>query len=238
VFLWTYRSNSVGAQQVGFLCLAMAAALKIFPAVFGILLLIDKRYRDTLILIIEGLLFAFLPFLWLNGGIWKNVPLLLAALQAHAKAYAGGSIGITAPTIFCKVFISPVVAWGMAIVALILVCKQATEWKRVLLLTMILIMTSGQQEYYCLTFIFYPIVLFLNEKPQPTDILWIVSFLLIMVPVQYRWNAVWMVINNRTVTNTVCVIIYAALLVDSIMDECCSIGRNRKVRPMFGRESR
>lgn len=85
-FLLGYRSESALMRELSFLALAAAAALKIFPAMLGLLLLAEKRYRDALRLVLYGLLFAFLPFLLLRGG-FDNLRLLLENFGAHTAYY-------------------------------------------------------------------------------------------------------------------------------------------------------
>ena len=85
-FLLGYRSARPLVRELAFLALAAAAALKIFPALLGLLLLRERRWRDALRLAAYGLCAVFLPFLLLNGG-FQNLPLLFENFGAHTAYY-------------------------------------------------------------------------------------------------------------------------------------------------------
>ena len=54
-------------REVALLLFAVAAALTLSPAVFGLLYLISKRYKEAARLIIYGVLLFFLPFVFFQG---------------------------------------------------------------------------------------------------------------------------------------------------------------------------
>lgn len=61
-FLVNYQSENKIIREMSFIALAIAAALKGFPALLGILLLYDKRHKEAIRLIVHGVIFSFLPF--------------------------------------------------------------------------------------------------------------------------------------------------------------------------------
>ena len=85
-FLLGYKSENRVLRELSFLALAAAAALKIFPALFGLLLLSERRYKEALRLLVYGALLAFLPFVFLQGG-FSGLPLLFENFGAHAAYY-------------------------------------------------------------------------------------------------------------------------------------------------------
>ena len=85
-FLAGYRSENRTARELSFLALAAAAALKVYPALLGLLLLYERRWREAARLMLYGAALTLLPFLCLNGG-FHNVPLLLENVQAHKAFY-------------------------------------------------------------------------------------------------------------------------------------------------------
>jgi hypothetical protein len=62
IYLRYYNSNSKKLQYMSFFALAMAAGIKIVPAIFGVLLIREKRYRDACICAIIGVFVFFVPF--------------------------------------------------------------------------------------------------------------------------------------------------------------------------------
>ena len=85
-FLAGYRSARPVVRELAFVALAVAAALKIFPALFGLLLLFERRWKDALRLLLYGVVAAFLPFVFMKGG-FGNLPLLLENFGAHKAFY-------------------------------------------------------------------------------------------------------------------------------------------------------
>ncbi len=86
-FLLHYRSENCFLKECAFLSLAVAAAWKVFPALFGVLLLSERRWKEAARLVVYGVLFTFLPFLFIKGG-FRNIPLLLENVQAHTAFYS------------------------------------------------------------------------------------------------------------------------------------------------------
>ena len=216
LFILTYRSKKKWLNHVGYIALAMAAALKIYPALFGILLLYEKKYKDAFITILYGFGFAFLPFFWLSGDVVTNFQHFIKVLEDFVELKGVGALGISAPTILNINVNLKVISYLMAVLALISAPTLKSEWKKLMLLTMVLVMTSEQQSFYCLSFLFLPIVLFFNEEHGWGDILYVLGFVLILSPLQYSWSNSAFRFYPRAVCNTVCILIYIALLAESL----------------------
>lgn len=61
------ESNSKIKQEFAMILIAIAAAIKIYPAVFGLLYIAEKKYKEALRLIIYGILFFAVPFAFTGG---------------------------------------------------------------------------------------------------------------------------------------------------------------------------
>lgn len=57
-------SEKKWVREAGYLCLAFAAAIKIYPAIFGFVLVKEKRYKEALRLAIYGIIVFVIPFLF------------------------------------------------------------------------------------------------------------------------------------------------------------------------------
>lgn len=66
-YVITYDTKNKFVKEVGLICLAIGGVLKIYPALYGILLIIDKRYKDAGRAILYGLLLFFVPFVFFGG---------------------------------------------------------------------------------------------------------------------------------------------------------------------------
>ena len=88
-YLLTYDHHRPFVRETGLIALAAAAALKLYPAVFGLLLLREKRYRQVIRAVIYGILLTLLPCLCFDEGfrglgIWLNVLLYKSNIPGKA----------------------------------------------------------------------------------------------------------------------------------------------------------
>lgn len=103
LFLLTYESESRAVRECSYLWLAMAVATKMYPAVFGLLLLKERRFFDLVRAALYSLLLFFLPFFMMEGGVVENIEAFLNNLTTFSgftrlslDVSAGGGIRITA----------------------------------------------------------------------------------------------------------------------------------------------
>lgn len=54
-------------RELALVLIAVAAGFKIYPCLFGLLYLLEKRYKEALRLVIYGVALFFIPFLWFSG---------------------------------------------------------------------------------------------------------------------------------------------------------------------------
>lgn len=67
-FVLHYDSGSKTEREIALICLGIAASLKLYPALLGLLLLVDKKYKESVRCIIYGVgIFALTTFF--EGGI-------------------------------------------------------------------------------------------------------------------------------------------------------------------------
>lgn len=59
-------------KEAALILIAFAAGLKLYPAIWGVFYLAEKRYKEAIRLIIYGILLFFLPFIFFQGvdGFW------------------------------------------------------------------------------------------------------------------------------------------------------------------------
>lgn len=60
-------TDSRVGKETGLILIALSAGLKIYPAIFGLLYLKEKRYKEAARLVVYGLLCGFLPFVFFGG---------------------------------------------------------------------------------------------------------------------------------------------------------------------------
>ena len=89
-FLRYYDSDDKKLRILAYIALSVAAAIKIYPAVFGLLVLGKKRWNEVLLLIISGLSLFFIPFLFF-GGTYDVIRMLQGILISGEEQAAYGS---------------------------------------------------------------------------------------------------------------------------------------------------
>ncbi|MBO4426050.1 MAG: DUF2029 domain-containing protein [Clostridiales bacterium] len=67
LFFVCYDDNRAWLREAGYIFLAMSAAIKLYPAIFGLLLLRDRKIKEAVRTIIYGVIFAIGPFAFFGG---------------------------------------------------------------------------------------------------------------------------------------------------------------------------
>ena len=62
-----YDDERAWVREIGYICLALSAAIKLYPAIFGLMLIRDKRIKDAVRTIIYGIVFTIVPFVFFGG---------------------------------------------------------------------------------------------------------------------------------------------------------------------------
>lgn len=74
-------------REIGYLCLAFAAAIKIYPAIFGFILIKEKKYKEAFRLAIYGIVVFTVPFLFFCAEGIKGIVLFFGNLLGWSSAY-------------------------------------------------------------------------------------------------------------------------------------------------------
>ncbi len=171
-FVMNYRSEEKRKKELALICLAMAASFKIYPAIFGILLLLDKQYKAAARCIVYGIILFFLPYLFFGGfrsfftmfdniaattnkflqqgwGYKLNIDNTISAL---AELFALPARGGLAVKIIMSVLMLYVVFWDEA------------DWKKYMALCGLMILLPGFSYTYTMIFAVLPLFVFLKEE--------------------------------------------------------------------------
>ena len=191
IFVNWYDSPKKMERGVAILSLAIAAAIKIYPAAFGLLLIRHKKWKEALEAIIAGVLVMFVPFvfftkenrsvtLWISNIIncnkeFQNIGLglklnLSNTMQFFEELWGVGLSGFTTVlTIAILVFDCVMVAFN----------RKLDEWKAIALLSLLMILIPGFSWTYTMLFIIIPLVIFLGkDNNYKKDYIYLVLFIL------------------------------------------------------------
>ena len=196
IFVFYYDSTNKLLKEFALISLGVAFGLKLTPAIFGMLLLIDKKWFEAIRTGIYGLLSFFPPMLIFEGGA-KNFFYFIRNLKISAESHSAfsgvsilGSISYVVQNIFARDIpgtriesILILLNYICLLLLLIFCIFYKDKWLRVLALSIVAISASGQAGEYSLLIYFPFIILFLNEKSDRingVNVLVMVAILMMM----------------------------------------------------------
>ncbi len=200
LFLFAYQR---GWYRTGAALLGLAAALKILPALFLLLFVADRRYKEALLACVLTGLFTAAGMCWLEGGLVGSClgfPAKLATFDLFIKC---SDRSINHASTFCGLIrlvfnvrsvegcvqlfeVYKFVCAGLllALAAYVVRIERAFH-RRVALLTFAMLLLPPLNYDYRLILLYIPLVLFLNQRPGKLDSLYVVLFGLLLVPKAY-----------------------------------------------------
>lgn len=87
-FIAYYEDENKILRELAYVALALAAALKLYPAVFGLMLIKRKKIKESIKLVIYGGVGLIVPFVYFGG--FSAVVVWLKGLLGFANTVAGG----------------------------------------------------------------------------------------------------------------------------------------------------
>lgn len=195
-------SGEAWKREAALILLAVAAGLKLYPAVFGLLYLQEGRWKEAARLTFYGLFLVFFPFVFFGG--FGKIPVLLYNFKAisneivlgdlrsatYATVWAGQKFGISMPVLLTA---GKAVSVLFFLVSCGCVLLQKELWKKMVLLSGIMIFFPVWSGAYTIIYMTLPLVLFLKDGGDAyrsgaglTDILYQVFFACIFT--MLLWN--------------------------------------------------
>lgn len=213
-FVMFYKSENRALRELAYIALAVATALKVYPALFGVLLLYDKKYLAALRLTFYGLVAGVAPFLFFAGG-FANLPLLLNNVKENTQTYIytayGYRFGLIAEGLLfglseqsCGLLIAA--SFVLAAIAILTAWSLRKPWQTILALTCVLLITPMNSAYYCGLYFFLPIIMFLNEQEhRPVDWLYLLLMILVLNPYQIIYEQSFL---TTAIANSAVIMLY------------------------------
>ncbi|HNY51068.1 MAG TPA: glycosyltransferase 87 family protein [Smithella sp.] len=202
MFIHFYRTQKILLSIVFLSC---AISMKLFPAVFVILLLSDRKYKEAVYTCFLVILISMLGYFSYDGNIVENIRAHMATLNWYSMVYSIGNEGLyfgnslwgpvklmiigsgikCTPALATKVYsISVMILF--AIISVYIIFKEKIFWKKIALLVFSMNLFPFVSGDYKLIHIFLPLFLFINdENKNRFDWLYAVLFGLLMVPKAY-----------------------------------------------------
>jgi hypothetical protein len=209
VFLCLFIALYYSHPRLSLFFLCLTVLIKPFPAVFFILPISDKRYREVFWSLVSIAVITLISFALLPGGILENIPLYLRILGRYEVVYEAGQYGFTFnSSLFGAIryiifSINPhldlvgnflvmkypylllvgVIAVG---IVTIVIKFEKTFWKKVLLLCLLMDLAPFISAEYRMLHLLIPAVMFLGYSVQEkSDLFYVITFGLLFIPKDY-----------------------------------------------------
>ncbi len=243
IFVAYYRSENPVLRQIAYICLALAAATKIYPVVLGLLVVKEKKWKPIVACVIYGLAFCILPFFFIGGirelvlyvrnvtvSFDKNAINVNHWLVNYSSILAGwgenflGNAAIGRMVAKFTLYPLTVLLAGCALVS-------REWWKSVLAVMLIIILFPGYSVYYCAAFLAIPLMCFLAAKhTRRIDYAYAALFTLALIPLQFLCGAIGVTQNEFwQFAGSMGVILAFLLIVDCVIDV---VGRIKRREPL------
>lgn len=173
--MWRNSKNKI-KREAALLCIAAAAAIKIYPAVFGLIYICEKRYKEAIRLIIYGILFFFVPFAF-TGGTNGFIQFLNNQKNVHET---WGQLSKVSLYSLSKIFgatnqIAIIISAVFALIAIIMFFLAKKNWQKYFALIFIMVMCPMWSGQYTICLFFLPFIEFIREENNNINIINVLS---------------------------------------------------------------
>lgn len=188
-----YDSPKRSRRYIGYVCLAFSASIKIYPAIFGLLVPMKKRWKETGHLIIIGIAVFLLPFFCFNG--FDSLRAMFRGFISAANTILGFGTGynysfrklLTLLAAMMGHYNETWPVWVLIVpltIGLWIIIVGDQEWKKLFGMTLLCIWLPDFSYTYTLVFFFLPLVSFFCREREVCqfDTLYTVLFVLLMIP--------------------------------------------------------
>ena len=244
LFIAGYRSKNPVTRHLSYICLAIAAATKIYPVVLGLLVLREKKWKDTLWCVIYGAAFCILPFFFIGGipelllyirnittSIGKNAVNFLGWILNYSNVLAGWSEELLGTAAIGRSFASSTI---YIVTALLAACALFAKerWKAVLAVCLIIILFPGYTVAYCGVFYTVPLLLLLADShSNKRDYVYAILLAFGLAPMQFVCGAIGVTfVDYWRIVGSIGVILAFMLIVDCAVCTIKSISAKKRER--------
>lgn len=206
LFVYFLYIDCTGKKRIwGFIGLAISAAIKITPALFGIILLREKRYKDSVVAFLIGCFIFLSPFIFLDGTIFTlihNIKHTSALFQGTLINGEGillirgnaDYVNLQNTSVFLGRILNinfyPLANFLWIFLAIggivgILYAKNLSKWKVLTLVSCMIVLLPGFSGTYTLIYFLLPLIFFLDAKSENNIIhaVYAIIFVAIFAPI-------------------------------------------------------
>ncbi len=195
VYIFGYNSENKVIRELALICLACAAAMKLYPALFGLLLLSDKKYKEAVRAVIYGVVLFVVPFFFM-GGLGQIPQMLKNSLTLNNNTMSGSTgfgygfkvnvtsaLGSVFDWLFAKNY-SMYIKMGVYFVVPLLLLGSLfikKNWKRVAAISLVVILMPDFSFIYNVIYLLIPLILFIKDVRGKKITFWNTIYMLCFV---------------------------------------------------------
>lgn len=172
-FCFFRNSENKAVRELSFVALAIAAGLKLYPALFGVLLIFDKKYKEAVRLALYGIFFFAAPLAFYGGldtlkDLFQNI-FSFAGKKTSKTGFYGTSISNVISWLYflsdsemrtVTNILKPIIYAGSAFTLIF----SKEEWKKQLSIFFIFANIASVARVYILIFLLIPFISFVMTK--------------------------------------------------------------------------
>lgn len=209
--LWRDSENKV-KRELALIFIAVAAGIKVYPAIFGIIYLAEKRYKEAIRLIIYGTLFFFVPFVF-TGGIDGMITFFNNQSAVHQAWGKYSLVSIYSYAIFFDLGkkIGIILSALFGCVALITVFFTKSMWQKYFMIAFIMVMCPLWSGQYTVCFFLIAFFAFLQSN-QTLNNKFYDNIYIIMFSLIFSANILTKKVGAMKITGPVFIIFFVILL--------------------------
>ena len=192
-------------REIALLLMALVAAMKLYPAIFGLLYLKEKRWKEAIRLTIYGLLLVFVPFVFF-GGI-EAMKLWFGSLMEISEVFRIGRINYVSGVVDTIAFylsggtittglgvISKMISICYLVLMIFLALISKNRYRTMFFLCCAMTFFPVNAYRYTLAYLSLPLIFYIKEEPDEKP--WIIMFLfglLFSMPGLYGMMGQWLI---------------------------------------------
>ena len=167
-YLWKDSPNKI-KRELAMILLAVAVSFKVYPAIFGIIYIAEKRYKEAIRLIIYGIIIFVVPFAFF-GGFDAIIQFVKNQLMVHSNMSGNMSSIHTVCLLYIKDegtanIVSTILRVVVAILGIsVVLWSREDEYKKYYLLSSMMIILPSWNGGYTRAYMLLPLILLLNTE--------------------------------------------------------------------------
>ena len=232
IYAFTYNSESKGTREIGLIALAFAFSLKLYPVIFGWILIRDKRFKDAIRCAIYGIAMIVLPAFAFGG--FKVFGQVLDNIMRFSSSDDKSNIFSHVLGFFNLEhinvdFMTPVMwLWAATVCLCFVISPFVTKdtWRTYAVGALAIICIPSLTSLYAWSFTLAPIIMICNKKELSRKTWFYCVFMMIpfiMIPLRFHYA----ISNNGFVLYFCAAILSIVAVADTIKDLVLTIKANR-----------